>query len=179
MNKHIKSTIAVLTLFLLPLASYGHLMPVNRGTLNVLGDNIFMVLSLPTLSFSFIDENDDGKISQTEFKRNHQSLIQHVKKNVVLLGKSRKIELKDIMLTPVLSHKDKSVIEQFTVMGKYSIFSDDRDQLYFSSSLSSSGSSQQDLALFLIEKAKNIRLKYQVKHGETVQLFNDRNLIKS
>jgi hypothetical protein len=53
-----------------PLA-HAHLMVAQHGTLNIVDDGVFMVLSLPISAFNGVDEDSNGKISMLEFN-NHR-----------------------------------------------------------------------------------------------------------
>lgn len=44
-------------------AAHAYLMVAQRGTLNLVGDGGFMVLSLPISAFTGIDDNADGQLS--------------------------------------------------------------------------------------------------------------------
>jgi hypothetical protein len=51
-----------------------HLMVAQHGTLNVVDDGVFMVLSLPVSAFDGVDDDNDGKVSMLEFN-NHRGAI--------------------------------------------------------------------------------------------------------
>jgi hypothetical protein len=59
--------------FAVPVAA--HLMPEQRGTINLVGDGAYLVLSVPVSAFVAVDDDDDGKLSPIEFRR-HFSAIQ-------------------------------------------------------------------------------------------------------
>ena len=52
-----------------------HLMPAQRGTLNVLGDAVFAALSLPVSALAGIDDNHDGRLSEPELTA-HMAALQ-------------------------------------------------------------------------------------------------------
>ena len=47
-------------------AAYAHLMPAQRGTLNVVGDAVFAALSLPVSGLPSVDDDHDGRLSESE-----------------------------------------------------------------------------------------------------------------
>ncbi len=57
--------LGVATVALTPLAS-AHMMPPQQGTLNVLGDSVFQVVSVPVSSLHGVDDNGDGRLSEAE-----------------------------------------------------------------------------------------------------------------
>ena len=66
-HKYLLTLLTVLMLTLsLPQAALAHLMVAQHGSLNIVGDGAFMVLSLPASAFEDIDENGDGDISMIE-----------------------------------------------------------------------------------------------------------------
>lgn len=52
-----------------------HLMPAQRGTLNILGDAVFAALSLPVSAIAGIDDNRDGRLSERELAA-HMATVQ-------------------------------------------------------------------------------------------------------
>jgi hypothetical protein len=63
---------------------YAHLMVAQHGTLKLLDDNAFMVLSLPISAFEGIDDDNDGKITMVEFNNHRADIIEAIKQNVTL-----------------------------------------------------------------------------------------------
>jgi len=47
-------------------AAYAHLVPAQRGTLNVVGDAVFAALSLPVSGLPSVDDDHDGRVSERE-----------------------------------------------------------------------------------------------------------------
>ena len=97
-----------------------HVMVAQHGTLNVLNSNVFMVLSLPVSAFEGIDDDNDGKLSSTEFSKYRAAIARVVHKKVVLKDNNGKLTLEDMMLSPVASHQLPSApVSQLIVMGRY------------------------------------------------------------
>ena len=102
--------------------SYAHVMVAQHGTLNVLDNGVFMVLSLPISAFEGIDDDNDGKLSNTEFSRHRKVISNLVHKKVVLKERNGKLVLEDMMLSPVVSHQSPNApVSQLIVMGRYSL----------------------------------------------------------
>ncbi len=91
-------TTVVLMLAAVPLAQ-AHLMVAQRGTLNIVGNGAFMVLSLPVSAFSDVDDDGDGMMSMAEFKRHQATIVAAVQKGVRLTDSSGARQLDGLMLT--------------------------------------------------------------------------------
>ena len=116
------STVVFIYSILLSHHSYAHVMVAQHGTLNVLDNGVFMVLSLPVSAFEGIDDDNDGKLSNTEFSRHRQAISNLVHKKVVLKDSNGKLVLEDMILSPVVSHQSpNSPVSQLIVMGRYSL----------------------------------------------------------
>lgn len=79
------STLMFVLLSALPNA-HAHLMPTQRGTLNVVDDGAFMALSLPVSAFNGVDENGDGdgEWSMIEFNSHRLDISKIVAGGVTL-----------------------------------------------------------------------------------------------
>ena len=67
----IRTIAAILLWCALPFAAEAHLMPPQRGTINILNDGAFVVLSIPVSAFKGIDDNNDGRLSVTELSAHY------------------------------------------------------------------------------------------------------------
>lgn len=115
-----KTIICVLVIFALP--STGHLMRAQHGTLNVVGNGVFMTLSLPVSGFKGIDNDYDGRLSHAEYQQ-HQGLIkQQINNNLTFVTADSAKPLQGLLLSPVLNHNDPTKpFDQIVVMGRYSL----------------------------------------------------------
>ncbi|MCA2978951.1 MAG: HupE/UreJ family protein [Myxococcaceae bacterium] len=52
-----------------------HLMPAQQGTLNVVGDSVFEVVSLPVSAFPGVDDDGDGQLSEAELAAHEAALV--------------------------------------------------------------------------------------------------------
>ena len=103
-------------------SSYAHLMVADQGTLNFLGEDVYMVLSLPAAAFTEADENDDGFLSIAEFSNHRTSIIDIISKNVSLSDKENKLPLNGLMISPVTPHNaPKEHAEQIIAMGRFAL----------------------------------------------------------
>jgi hypothetical protein len=62
---------------LLAMPALAHLMPVQQGTLNMLDDQVFEVVSLPASAFPGVDDDLDGRLSDAEVAR-HEAALREV-----------------------------------------------------------------------------------------------------
>jgi hydrogenase/urease accessory protein HupE len=66
---------ARLLLWLLPCAVYSHVMPAQKGTVNLLENEVYAVVSVPVSALTGADDDGDGLISLTELQK-HQTALQ-------------------------------------------------------------------------------------------------------
>lgn len=105
-----------------PLTAGAHLMVAQHGTLNLVGDGAFMVLSLPVSAFDKLDGDLDGSVSMIEFNRRRASIIDSIDQHVRLSNDGDKLPLEGIMLSPVPEHESTDgSFSQLTVMGRFSL----------------------------------------------------------
>jgi hypothetical protein len=116
------TTFIILLSLLSSHALYAHVMVAQHGTLNVIDDGVFMVLSLPVSAFEGVDDDKDGKLSAIEFTTHRPALIKMIHSKVILKDKSGKLPLQGIILAPVTSHHSPKVpSSQLIVMGRFTL----------------------------------------------------------
>ena len=111
-------------LLVLPSLANAHLMPAQRGTLNILDGAVFMVLSLPVSAFHAVglDEDGDGTFSPREVDDHRGPILDAVKHNVVLVDSQGRAELVGVMLSFGDSHGHVvDSISQVTVVGRFNM----------------------------------------------------------
>jgi len=99
-----------------------HLMVAQRGTLNIVEDGAFMVISLPMSAFEGVDDDADGLLSDEEFTRHKQTLLQTVKQGIRLTDASGSHSLQGLMLSPSPTddtHPDST--RQLIAMGRFQL----------------------------------------------------------
>ena len=123
-------------------AAHAHLMPAQRGTLNLVGDGAFMVLSLPVAGLVGTDDDGDGLLSLAELRQHSASIVGQVKDKVRLIDPQGDRPLDGIMLTLVPPDSTPSApASQLVVMGRFALApaavpasndsTDSRDNLQF------------------------------------------------
>ena len=111
--------------------AHAHLMAAQHGTLNIVDDGVYMVLSLPISAFSGVDDNNDGKVSMIEFNSHRGAIVEMVRQNITLSDAQTTGQLQGILLSPVTAHDTAGgPISQLTVMGQF-ILNDTDDTLIF------------------------------------------------
>jgi hypothetical protein len=121
--KNVSGTLFILVLIVLMSPSaLAHLMVAQHGTLNIVNDGAFMVLSLPISAFEGVDDDSDGKISMVEFNNHRAVIVESVEQNVILGDIEGNLSLQGIMLSPVVPHDSpEEAVSQLIVMGRFSI----------------------------------------------------------
>ena len=117
-----RALIAVLLgLSLLP-AAQAHLMVAQRGTLNLVGDGAFMVLSLPVSAFTGVDDDHDGQWSPAELAAHRASVEAQVQRGVHLMADGHALPLQGLLLQ--LSPDDQAaqgIARQVVVLGRFAL----------------------------------------------------------
>ena len=57
---------------------HAHLMPAQQGTINLAGSAAFVVLAVPVSALDGVDDNRDGRLSETELMHHRDSLVAQV-----------------------------------------------------------------------------------------------------
>lgn len=92
-------------LCLLGTAAQAHLMPAGHGTINVVGDKAYMVLSVPVEAFSSVAACRDGLLTPGELAANHAALQQQVRTDLQLKSNSADaLEFKQVMFDLPAGH---------------------------------------------------------------------------
>lgn len=103
-------------------AAHAHMMPAQRGTLNLVGDGAFMVLSLPVAGLVGTDDDGDGLLSLAELRQHSASIVGQVKDKVRLIDAQGDRPLDGIMLTLVPPDNTPSApASQLVVMGRFAL----------------------------------------------------------
>jgi HupE / UreJ protein len=127
---------ALLSYFVATAAVEAHLMVAQRGTLNMVGDGAFMVLSLPVSAFSGIDDDGDGKLSAAEFATHRAEIFTVVTRDVQLVDAQGARPIEGLMLS--LSPPDdapQSPANQLVVLGRFALAPATADTTALDSSL--------------------------------------------
>lgn len=106
--------------FFVPVAN-GHLINAQHGSLNVVEDGAYLVISIPASAFTGIDENLDEKISITEFNQSRGAILSAVNSGVNLNSEDKSFLLEGLMFSPEVSHADQNSVTHVVVMGRFAL----------------------------------------------------------
>jgi HupE / UreJ protein len=122
--------------------AHAHLIVSQRGTLNIVGDGVFMVLSLPVSAFKGIDDNADGLLSVDELRAHAATIETQIKRSVILENGDGVKRLDGLMLNTVPPESDHTgPAKQIVLLGRFDLGSNDSN-LRFSMRLFGSGSDE-------------------------------------
>ena len=104
-------------------AAIAHLMVAQHGTVNIVDDGAFMVLSVPVSAFYALDTDGDGVVTMIEFNDHRAQIVESIRHNVVLSDDHGNLVLEGIMLSPDTDHDETNSQTggQITVMGRFAL----------------------------------------------------------
>jgi hypothetical protein len=103
-------------------AAHAHLVVSQRGTLNIVGDGAYMVLSLPVSSLSGFDDDHDGVLSVDELGAHGASIESQIKQGVALDSDQGRSALEGIMLNTAPPDSTPSAPStHLVVLGRFAI----------------------------------------------------------
>jgi len=92
-------------LSLLGTTAQAHLMPAGHGTINVVGDKAYMVLSVPVEAFSSVEACHDGLLTPVELTANHAALQQQVQTDLqISFDSGPAVEFKQVIFDLPAGH---------------------------------------------------------------------------
>ena len=102
--------------------AHAHLVVSQRGTLNMVGDGAYMVLSLPVSSLSGFDDNHDGLLSINELRTHGASIESQIKQGVSLDSDQGRSALEGILLNTAPPDSAPSAPStHLVVLGRFAI----------------------------------------------------------
>jgi hypothetical protein len=99
-----------------------HLMVAQRGTLNIVGNSAYMVMSLPVSALEGIDDDGDGRLSLAEGNAHVREIETQVRNGVQLIGPEGSLPLDGVLVT--LSPRDNAATSpaaHLVVVGHYAL----------------------------------------------------------
>ena len=153
LHKYLSITMLAWTLGALTVQlAHAHLMVAQHGTLNIVDEGVFMVLSLPISAFEDIDDDNDGAVSMLEFNNHRAAIIESIRQNVTLDDGQESAALHGITLSPVAPHAGTvEPISQLTVMGRF-VLNDPTSALRFHIGLYGAQASERSLEITATRK---------------------------
>jgi hypothetical protein len=82
--------------------AHAHLIPAEQGTVNVVGDAVFAVLSVPTSALHDADDDGDGIVDLAEFQKHEAALKVEIDRRLAIFdGETRASTVQlDLVLSP-------------------------------------------------------------------------------
>lgn len=118
----LKGVVSAVVLWACTTAAHAHMMAAQQGTLNLLGDGAFMVMSLPVSAFAGVDDDSDGKLSADELRTYQADIIATVHRGISVLDEAGARPLQGLMLN--LASPDgspESPSAQLVVLGRFAL----------------------------------------------------------
>ena len=152
---------------LLP-AAQAHLMVAQRGTLNLVGDGAFMVLSLPVSAFTGVDDDGDGPWSPAELRAHVASIEAQLQRGVQLQDAGRALPLQGVMmqLSPG-DHTANGASDQVVVLGRFAL-GERHSGLQLKLNLFGTAADEraQEITVSRLDRAQRLLLTPERNHGE-------------
>ena len=99
-----------------------HLVVSQRGTLNIVGDGAYLVLSLPVSALTGFDDNQDGLLSVGELRTHAASIESQIKQGVTLGSSQGSSRLEGVMLNTEAAQSDTSAPStHLVVLGRFAM----------------------------------------------------------
>jgi hypothetical protein len=99
-----------------------HLVVSQRGTLNIVGDGAYMVLSLPVSALTGFDDNRDGLLSVGELRAHAASIESQIQQGVTLGSSQGPSRLEGVMLNTEAPESDPSAPStHLVVLGRFAV----------------------------------------------------------
>jgi hypothetical protein len=99
-----------------------HLMAAQKGTLNLVGDAAFLVLSVPVSALKGVDDDGDGALSVAELRAHIDTIRSQIQAGVQLHDAAGALPLQLVMLdvTP-LENTAQAAARHLAVMGRFQL----------------------------------------------------------
>jgi hypothetical protein len=99
-----------------------HLMAAQKGTLNVVGDAAFLVLSVPVSALKGVDDDGDGALSMDELRMHNDAIRAQVLAGVQLHDAAGALPLQLVMLDVAPpENTPQAAARHLTVMGRFQL----------------------------------------------------------
>lgn len=142
--------------------AHAHRIEAQHGTINIVNDGAYIVLSLPVSAFTDIDDDADSKLSVEEFNKYRLDIVETITHQVLLSDKSGNLPLEGIMLSPVTSHAAPTdPVDQIMVMGRFSL-NDENWPLNYQINLYGEKEQERSIEITASSKALNLRKEVEL-----------------
>lgn len=118
----VKGIASAVVLWACTTSAQAHMMVSQQGTLNLLGDGAFMVMSLPVSAFVGVDDDGDGKLSAAELRTHQANIIATIHRGLSLRDAEGVRPLQGLMVN--LASPDETPdapSEQLVALGRFAL----------------------------------------------------------
>jgi hydrogenase/urease accessory protein HupE len=95
---------------------HAHLMPEQRGTINVQGDSVYVVLSIPVTALTGFDDNKDLVLSTEELQRHQAHLREQIDRRLLITHKGQTGQTMVVNLVHSPLHEQTVQADQLIVL---------------------------------------------------------------
>jgi len=175
----------IICLSLMPLLAQAHLMVAQRGTLNLVDDGAYMVLSVPVSAFTGVDDTQDGLLSLHELEVHQHELQQQVKAGVSLTYQKKALPLQGVMLSLSPEHAASTVntshsnAEQLIVLGRFALDEAKSQPLTLSLTLFGTASFQQQMNILVTQAKNKNQLIFSPSHTQSLLFASKLSTLKN
>ena len=107
---------------MLAASAQAHLMPAQRGTLNIVRDAAFLVLSVPVSGLQGIDDDGDGALSRAELQRHADAVRAQLRAGVQLMSANGPLPLQLVMVdVAAADNAPEAPASQLSVLGRFAL----------------------------------------------------------
>lgn len=103
-----------------PARAEAHLMVAQRGTINVVDDGAFVVVSVPVAAFAGVDDDGDERLSRKELQAHSREISAQVERRLQMRSDSGPRPLQGLLLNLGDDHSNDPSA-QLVVMGRFAL----------------------------------------------------------
>lgn len=153
---------------LLATEAQSHMMVAQHGTINMVNNGAFMVLSLPISAFNDIDDDINGHLSTVEFNAHRVEIIAQILAKVKLKDNNGLRPLEGLMFSLGDDHHDADTATQLIVMGRFAI-DNNATNLIFSLDLFGLAEAEKVMIMSVKHKAANQKMAFELTPEHPIQ----------
>jgi HupE / UreJ protein len=102
--------------------AHAHMMLSQKGTLNIVGNGAFMVISIPASAFTGVDDDGDGKMSMAELQTHRPAIVWAAQSKIRLLDENGARPLEGVMLMHSPADETPNApAPQIIVLGRFAL----------------------------------------------------------
>lgn len=122
MSRLLRRLATVVLLWAGATAAQAHMMVAQQGTLNLLGEGAFIVMSLPVSAFAGVDDDGDGLLTAAELRTHQASIVATVHRGITLLDEAGARPLQSLMVTRAPPDQTpEAPASQLVVLGRFAL----------------------------------------------------------